>query len=60
MSGPFRESLPLEQASHQLGLFNKDYVNVNARARLQIKRVLRNDTIVRERYTLLSIEPETP
>jgi hypothetical protein len=58
--GTIRGKVHRDLTAHQLGLFNKDYVNVNARARLQIKRVLRNDTIVRERYTLLSIEPETP
>ncbi|WP_315837527.1 hypothetical protein [Bradyrhizobium prioriisuperbiae] len=58
--GTIRGKVHRDLSAHQLGLFNKDYVNVNARAHLQIKRVLRNDTIVRESYTLLSIEPETP
>jgi hypothetical protein len=31
---------------------------VDARAVLKVKRVLRNGTIVREGYTLISIEPK--
>lgn len=40
----------------ELAMFNKEYVNLNARAVLKVKRVLRNDAVVREKYTLLSIE----
>lgn len=43
---------------HQLGLFNKEYVNVNSRAKFKVKRVLRNQTVVREKYTLTGVEPD--
>lgn len=44
--------------AHQLGLMGKELVNVNAKARLKVKRVSRNQVVVRERYTLLGVEPE--
>lgn len=47
-------------SAHQLGLFNKDYVNVNARAVVRVKRVLRNAEIVRETYMLTAIEATGP
>ncbi|MVT64830.1 hypothetical protein GPL21_06875 [Bradyrhizobium pachyrhizi] len=43
---------------HQLGLFNKEYVNTNSRAKFKVKRVLRNQSVVREKYTLTGIEPD--
>jgi hypothetical protein len=58
--GTIRGKVQRDLTPHELGLFNKEYVNVNARAVLKVKRVLRNGTIVRERYTLVSIEPEKP
>lgn len=56
--GTIRGKVHRDLTAHQLGMFNTNYVNVNARARLHVKRVFANDAIVRERYTLLSIEPE--
>jgi hypothetical protein len=56
--GTIRGTVDRDLTPHQLGLFNKEYVNVQARARLNVKRVLRNQTIVRERYTLVGIDPE--
>ncbi len=40
----------------ELSRYNRDWVNVDAIARVRVKRVRRNDVIVRETYTLISIE----
>lgn len=56
--GTIRGNVDRALAPHQLGLFNKEYVNTNSRARLKVKRVLRNQAVVRERYTLVGIEPD--
>jgi hypothetical protein len=56
--GTIRGKVDRDLTPHQLGLFNKEYVNVQARARLKVKRVLRNQTVVRERYTLVGIDLE--
>jgi hypothetical protein len=55
--GTIRGKVHRDLTPHQLALFNKEYVNVDARAILKVKRVLRNGAIVRESYTLTSIEP---
>lgn len=39
-----------------LSRYNRDWVNVDAIARVRVKRVRRNDAVVRETYTLTSIE----
>jgi hypothetical protein len=57
--GTIRGKVHRDLTAHQLALFNKEYVNVDARAALKVKRVLRNGTIVREGYTLISIEPKS-
>src|ERR1017187_9239775 len=56
--GTIRGKVHRGVTAHHLGLFNKEFVNVNARAILKVKRVLRNEVIVLESYTLLEIEPE--
>jgi hypothetical protein len=56
--GTIRGKVDRDLTPHQLGLFNKEYVNVNSRAKLRVKRVLRNQTVVREKYTLTGIEPD--
>ncbi|NEV02429.1 hypothetical protein [Bradyrhizobium uaiense] len=56
--GTIRGKVDRDLTPHQLGLFNKEYVNTNSRARLKVKRVLRNQAVVRERYTLVGIEPD--
>jgi hypothetical protein len=56
--GTIRGKVHRDLTAHQLALFNKEYVNVDARAVLKVKRVLRNGTIAREGYTLISIEPK--
>jgi hypothetical protein len=57
--GTIRGRVDRDLTPHQLGLFNTEYVNVNARARLKVKRVLRNQAVVREKYTLIGIDPES-
>lgn len=57
--GTIRGKVARDLTPHQLGLFNTEYVNVNSRALLKVKRVLRDHTVVRERYTLVGIEPGT-
>ncbi len=37
--------------------FNRDLVNVDATARLNVRRVRRNGTVVRESFTLLELKP---
>lgn len=46
--------------AEQLSQFNRDYVNVDGRASFNVKRVLRNDVVVRETYTLTSLEAVEP
>jgi hypothetical protein len=56
--GTIRGKVDRDLTSHQLGLFNKEYVNTNSRAKFKVKRVLRDQTVVREKYTLTGIEPD--
>jgi hypothetical protein len=56
--GTIRGKVARDLTPHQLGLFNKEYVNTNSRAKFKVKRVLRNQTVVREKYTLTGIEPD--
>jgi hypothetical protein len=56
--GTIRGKVDRDLTPHELGLFNKKYVNVNSRARLKVKRVLRDQAVVRERYTLVGIEAD--
>jgi hypothetical protein len=56
--GTIRGKVDRDLTPHQLGLFNKEYVNTNSRAKFKVKRVLRNQTVVREKYTLTGIEPD--
>ena len=37
----------------------REWVDVDAEARIVVKRVFRNDTLVREVYTLMSLAPPT-
>src|SRR5262249_24883962 len=43
--------------AYELGVFNRQCVNVPAKVRLQVRRVRRNGVIVRESFTLLKLEP---
>ncbi|WP_338835122.1 hypothetical protein [Bradyrhizobium septentrionale] len=56
--GTIRGRVDRDLTPHQLGLFNKEYVNTNSRAKFKVKRVLRNQSVVREKYTLTGIEPD--
>ncbi|WP_316235379.1 MULTISPECIES: hypothetical protein [unclassified Bradyrhizobium] len=56
--GTIRGRVDRELTAHQHGLFNKEFVNANSRARLKVNRVLRNQAVVREKYTLVGIEPD--
>lgn len=55
--GTLRGKVDRALTADQLGRFNRDFVNVDASGRFHVKRVLRNDVIVRETYTLLALEP---
>ncbi len=55
--GTLRGKVDRALTADQLGRFNRDFVNVNGNGRFHIKRVLRNDVVVRETYTLLELEP---
>ncbi len=54
--GTIRGAVDRAIPADQLGRLNRDLVNVAASARFRVKRVLRNDIIVRESYTLLTLE----
>lgn len=41
----------------QLAQFNRDWVNVDAQARMQVRRVLRDGDVVRETFSLISLAP---
>ncbi|HVV41960.1 MAG TPA: hypothetical protein VHC94_12945 [Nitrobacter sp.] len=56
--GTIRGKVDRDLTPHQLGLFNKEYVNTNSRAKFKVKRVLRDQAVVREKYTLTGIEPD--
>jgi hypothetical protein len=56
--GVIRGKVDKNFSSNQLAMFNRDWVNVTARADLRVKRVLSNGAVVREKYTLVSIGPD--
>lgn len=56
--GVIRGKVDKSFTSSQLAMFNRDWVNVTARADLRVKRVLSNGAVVREKYTLVSIGPD--
>ncbi len=58
--GTLRGKIDRALTADQLGRFNRDFVNVDAKGRFYIKRVLRNEVVVRETYTLLGLEPTDP
>lgn len=43
-------------SADELSRYNRDWVNVDARALVRVKRVRRNDTVVRETFTLTGLE----
>lgn len=54
--GIIRGKVDRALTADQLARFNRDLVNVTGAARLHIKRILRNDVVVRETFTLLSLD----
>lgn len=55
--GTLRGRVDRALAADQLSRFNRDFVDIDSKGRFRIKRVLRNDVVVRESYTLLALEP---
>jgi hypothetical protein len=51
--GRVNRALPVDQLTR----FNRDWVNVDACARLHVKRVRRSGAVVRESFTLLALNP---
>ncbi len=51
--GRVNRALPVDQLTR----FNRDWVNVDASARLHVKRVRRSGAVVRESFTLLALDP---
>jgi hypothetical protein len=54
--GTVRGRVSRALSSDQLTRFNRDWVNVDAIARLHVKRVRRSGAVVREGFTLLGLE----
>jgi hypothetical protein len=54
--GTIRGKVDRSLRADQLAQFNRDWVNVDAVARLQIKRVRREGAVVREGFTLLTLD----
>ncbi|MDN3563718.1 hypothetical protein ACFQY5_21790 [Paeniroseomonas aquatica] len=55
--GTLRGRIDRALTADQLGRFNRDFVNVDGKGRFHVKRVLRDEVVVRETYTLLGLEP---
>jgi len=55
--GTIRGKVSRSFTADQLARFNRDWVNVDATARVNVKRVRRNGAIVRESFTLLALDP---
>jgi len=54
--GTLRGKVDRALTAEQLAQFNRDWVNVDAAARIHIKRVLHKGAVVREGFTLLALE----
>lgn len=55
--GTLRGRIDRTLTADQLTRYNRDLVNLDASGRFRVKRVLRNDEVVRETYTLLDLTP---
>lgn len=55
--GTLRGRIDRTLTADQLSRYNRDLVNLDASGRFRVKRVLRNDEVVRETYTLLDLTP---
>jgi hypothetical protein len=54
--GTIRGRVDRALSADKLAQFNKDLVNVNGQAVLRVRRILRDGAVVREIYTLVSLE----
>jgi hypothetical protein len=54
--GTIRGKVSRTFAADQLARFNRDWVNVDATVRVNVKRVRRNGAVVRESFTLLALD----
>jgi hypothetical protein len=54
--GTIRGRIDRALTADELSRYNRDWVNVDAVARVRVKRVRRNDAVVRETYTLTGLE----
>jgi hypothetical protein len=55
--GTIRGKVDRKLTAEELAVFNRQFVNVPAKVRLQVRRVRRSGVIVRESFTLLNLEP---
>jgi hypothetical protein len=55
--GTIRGKIDRALQADQLTSFNRDWVNVDAVARIHVKRIRRNGAIVREGFTLFGLDP---
>lgn len=55
--GTIRGRVSRDYSADQLAQFNRDWVNTDAVAHMQIKRVRHSGAVVRESFTLLALEP---
>ena len=55
--GTLRGRIDRALSADHLSRYNRDLVNLDASGRFHVKRVLRNDEVVRETYTLLELTP---
>lgn len=54
--GTIRGRIDRALTADELSSYNRDWVNIDAVARVRVKRVRRNDAVVRETYTLTGLE----
>lgn len=54
--GTIRGRIDRALSADELSRYNRDWVNVDARARVRVKRVRRNEEVVRETFTLIGLE----
>jgi len=54
--GTIRGRIDRALSADELSRYNRDWVNVDARARMRVKRVRRNGAVVRETFTLTGLE----
>jgi hypothetical protein len=55
--GTIRGKVDRKLTNEELAIFNRQFVNVPAKVRLQVRRVRRSGVVVRESFTLVKLEP---